>query len=63
VFDSVYTVTAAGFVVVAATVGAWDVAAKSGLQLMVNLVGIVVVGGHVLVLRPKGTLIPRVAPT
>jgi uncharacterized hydrophobic protein (TIGR00271 family) len=63
VFISVYTVTAAGFAVVAATVGQWDVAAKSVLQLAVNLVGIVVAGVLVLVLRPKGTLIPRVAQT
>ena len=61
VFISVYTITAAGFAVVAATVGQWDVAAKSALQLAVNLVGIVVAGVLVLVLRPKGTLIPRVA--
>jgi uncharacterized hydrophobic protein (TIGR00271 family) len=61
VFISVYTVTAAGFAVVAATVGAWDVAAKSALQLVVNLVGIVIAGVLVLVLRPKGTLIARVA--
>jgi uncharacterized hydrophobic protein (TIGR00271 family) len=63
VFISVYTITAAGFAVVAATVGQWDVAAKSVLQLAVNLVGIVVAGVLVLVLRPKGTLIPRVAQT
>jgi uncharacterized hydrophobic protein (TIGR00271 family) len=63
VFISVYTVTAAGFAVVAATVGAWDVAAKSGLQLLVNLVGIVVAGVLVLKLRPRGSLIPRVAQT
>jgi uncharacterized hydrophobic protein (TIGR00271 family) len=63
VFISVYTVTAAGFAVVAATVGAWDVAAKSALQLVVNLVGIVLAGVLVLLLRPKGTLIPRVAHT
>jgi uncharacterized hydrophobic protein (TIGR00271 family) len=63
VFISVYTVTAAGFAVVAATVGAWDVAAKSVLQLAVNLVGIVIAGVLVLVLRPRGTLVPRVAQT
>ena len=63
VFISVYTITAAGFAVVAATVGQWDVAAKSALQLAVNLVGIVVAGVLVLVLRPRGTLIPRVAQT
>ncbi|WP_370737215.1 DUF389 domain-containing protein [Mycolicibacterium aurum] len=61
VFISVYTVTAAGFAVVAATVGAWDVAAKSALQLVVNLVGIVVAGVLVLVLRPRGRLGPRSA--
>jgi hypothetical protein len=61
VFISVYTVTAAGYAVVAATVGEWDVAAKSALQLVVNLVGIVVAGVLVLVLRPRGSLIPRAA--
>ena len=55
VFISVYTVTAAGFAVVAATVGQWDMAAKSALQLAVNLVGIVVAGVLVLVLRPKAS--------
>jgi uncharacterized hydrophobic protein (TIGR00271 family) len=59
VFISVYTVTAAGYAVVAATVGEWDVAAKSALQLVVNLVGIVVAGVLVLILRPRGSLIPR----
>ena len=52
---------AAGFAVVAAILGDWDVAAKSALQLVVNLVGIVIAGVLVLVLRPKGTLIARVA--
>lgn len=61
VFISVYTVTAAGFAVVAATVGAWDVAAKSALQLVVNLVGIVVAGVLVLILRPRGRFIPHSA--
>ncbi|HEY9267273.1 MAG TPA: DUF389 domain-containing protein [Mycobacterium sp.] len=61
VFISVYTVTAAGFAVVAATVGAWDVAAKSALQLVVNLVGIVIAGVLVLVLRPRGRLVPHSA--
>lgn len=63
VFISVTTVPAAGFSVVAAILGDWDVAAKSALQLAVNLVGIVVAGVLVLVLRPRGTLIPRVAQT
>ncbi|WP_102141087.1 DUF389 domain-containing protein [Mycobacterium hubeiense] len=48
VFISVTTVPAAGFAVVAATVGDWDVAAKSALQLAVNLVGIVLAGVLVL---------------
>lgn len=61
VFISVYTVTAAGFAVVAATVGAWDVAAKSAVQLVVNLVGIVVAGVLVLVLRPRGRWVRRTA--
>ncbi|KAA0101395.1 DUF389 domain-containing protein [Mycolicibacterium sp. P1-18] len=63
VFISVTTVPAAGFAVVAAILGDWDVAAKSALQLVVNLVGIVVAGVLVLVLRPKGTLISRAART
>lgn len=63
VFISVTTVPAAGFSVVASILGDWDVAAKSALQLAVNLVGIVIAGVLVLVLRPKGTLIPRVAQT
>ena len=63
VFISVYTVTAAGFAVVAATVGAWDVAAQSALQLVVNLVGIVLAGVLVLVLRPRGRLVPHTSRT
>ena len=63
VFISVYTVPAAGFAAVAATLGDWDLAAKSALQLAVNLLGIVVAGVLVLVLRPHGTLIPRSAQT
>lgn len=45
VFISVTTVPAAGFAVVAATVGDWNIAAKSAAQLGVNLVGIVVLAG------------------
>lgn len=59
VFISVYTVTAAGFAAVAATLGDWDLAAKSALQLVVNLVGIVVAGVLVLVLRPKSMPLPH----
>ena len=46
---------AAGFAVVAATIGDWDVAAKSAAQLAINLLAIVLAG--VLVLwarRPPG---------
>lgn len=50
VFISVTTVPAAGFAVVAATVGDWAVAASSVLQLVVNLVGITVAGVLVLAL-------------
>ncbi|MGV0816133.1 DUF389 domain-containing protein [Mycolicibacterium boenickei] len=50
VFISVTTVPAAGFAVVAATVGDWGVAASSVLQLVVNLVGITVAGVLVLML-------------
>ena len=41
----------------------WEVAAKSAAQLVVNLLGITVAGVLVLVLRPRGTLIPRSAQT
>jgi uncharacterized membrane protein len=51
VFISVTTVPAAGFAVVAATVGDWPVAAQSAAQLAVNLVGIVVAGVLVLWVR------------
>ena len=44
VFISVTTVPAAGFAVVAATVGDWDIAGQSVLQLVVNLVGITLAG-------------------
>ena len=52
VFISVTTVPAAGFAVVAATVGDWDIAAKSAAQLAINLAGIVLAG--VLVLWVRG---------
>jgi uncharacterized hydrophobic protein (TIGR00271 family) len=61
VFISVTTVPAAGFAVVAAILGDWDVAAQSATQLAVNLVGITLAGVLVLVIRPRGTLIPRAA--
>jgi uncharacterized hydrophobic protein (TIGR00271 family) len=48
VFISVTTVPAAGFAVVAATVGDWTVAAQSATQLAVNLVGITLAGVLVL---------------
>lgn len=51
VFISVTTVPAAGFAVVAATVGDWDVAGKSAAQLAVNLSGIVLAGVLVLSAR------------
>ncbi len=63
VFISVTTVPAAGFAVVAAILGDWDVAARSAIQLVVNLVGIVVAGIVVLVLRRRSKLIPRFAQT
>jgi uncharacterized hydrophobic protein (TIGR00271 family) len=62
VFISVTTVPAAGFAVVAAILGDWDVAAKSAAQLAVNLVGITVAGVLVLVIRPRGRLVPHSAP-
>lgn len=63
VFISVTTVPAAGFAVVAAMLGDWDVAAKSAAQLGVNLIGIVLAGVLVLILRPRASLIPRSAQT
>jgi uncharacterized hydrophobic protein (TIGR00271 family) len=48
VFISVTTVPAAGFAIVAATVGDWWVAAQSTAQLAVNLVGITIAGVIVL---------------
>jgi uncharacterized hydrophobic protein (TIGR00271 family) len=48
VFISVTTVPAAGFAVVAATVGDWQVAEKSAAQLGVNLTAIVLAGVLVL---------------
>jgi uncharacterized hydrophobic protein (TIGR00271 family) len=51
VLISVMTVPAAGFAVVAATVGDWDIAAKSSAQLAVNLVGIVLAAVFVLWVR------------
>jgi uncharacterized membrane protein len=48
VFISVTTVPAAGFAVVAATVGDWDIAAQSAAQLAVNLIGITLAGVLVL---------------
>ncbi|WP_078327373.1 DUF389 domain-containing protein [Mycobacteroides salmoniphilum] len=54
VFISVTTVPAAGFAVVAATVGEWEIAGLSALQLAVNLFGIVLAGVLVLLVRPRG---------
>ncbi|ALR12164.1 membrane protein [Mycobacteroides saopaulense] len=54
VFISVTTVPAAGFAVVAATVGEWEIAGQSTLQLAVNLFGIVLAGVLVLLVRPRG---------
>lgn len=48
VFISVTTVPAAGFAVVAATVGDWQIAEQSAAQLGVNLAGIVLAGVLVL---------------
>ena len=53
VFISVTTVPAAGFAVVAASVGDWDVAAESAAQLAVNLVGITLAGVMVLAVRRR----------
>ncbi|WP_072843842.1 DUF389 domain-containing protein [Rhodococcus tukisamuensis] len=53
VFISVTTVPAAGFAVVAATVGQWHVALLSVCQLGVNMIGIVSAGVLVLALHPR----------
>ena len=53
VFISVTTVPAAGFAVVAATVGEWEIAGLSALQLAVNLFGIVLAGVLVLLVRQR----------
>ena len=47
------TVPAAGFAVVAASVGDWDIAAESAAQLAVNLVGITLAGVLVLAVRRR----------
>jgi uncharacterized membrane protein len=51
VFISVTTVPAAGYAVVAATLGQWRVAAESTAQLVINLVGIVAAGIAVLLIH------------
>lgn len=53
VFISVTTVPAAGFAVVAATIGEWGTAALSTLQLLVNLAGIALAGVLVLLARTR----------
>ncbi|WP_328355279.1 DUF389 domain-containing protein [Mycobacterium sp. NBC_00419] len=53
VFISVTTVPAAGFAVVAASVGDWDIAVESAAQLLLNLVGITVAGVLVLAVRRR----------
>ncbi|MEV6334944.1 DUF389 domain-containing protein [Nocardia vinacea] len=53
VFISVTTVPAAGFAVIAATLGEWHIAFMSAGQLAVNLAGIVTAGVLVLALRPR----------
>ncbi len=53
VFISVTTVPAAGFAVVAASVGDWDIAVKSAAQLLVNLLGITLAGVLVLAVRRR----------
>ncbi|WP_167102774.1 DUF389 domain-containing protein [Mycobacterium sp. DL592] len=59
VFISVTTVPAAGFAVVAASVGDWDIAAESTAQLLLNLVGITVAGVLVLAVRRRHASRPR----
>ncbi|MFC4126888.1 DUF389 domain-containing protein [Nocardia rhizosphaerae] len=59
VFISVTTVPAAGYAVVAATLGEWHRALLSAGQIAVNLVGIVVAGVLVLWLRPRTASLPE----
>jgi uncharacterized membrane protein len=51
VFISVTTVPAAGYAVVAATLGEWGQCWRSSVQLVVNLAGIVVAATAVLLVR------------
>jgi len=53
VFISVTTVPAAGYAVVAASLGRWSVATESALQLLLNLAGIVVAAAVVLAVRRR----------
>jgi len=53
VFISVTTVPAAGFAVVAATLGRWRIAAESTGQLLINLAGITIAAVVVLTLRRR----------
>ncbi len=53
VFISVTTVPAAGFAVVAATLGRWRIAAESTGQLLVNLAGITIAAVIVLTVRRR----------
>ncbi len=53
VFISVTTVPAAGYAVVAASLGRWSVATESALQLLLNLAAIVVAAVVVLVVRRR----------
>jgi uncharacterized hydrophobic protein (TIGR00271 family) len=53
VFISVTTVPAAGYAVVAASLGRWSVATESALQLLLNLAGIVVAAVVVLAVRRR----------
>lgn len=53
VFISVTTVPAAAFAALAVTTGAWQTAAESAVQLLVNLVGIAFAGVLVLLMRTR----------
>lgn len=70
---SVTTVPAAGFAVIGAAIGGWDVALESTAQLALNLTGIVHAGvlvlwlhrdtGHYAQPRSATNLVPLVTPT
>ncbi|MGH3436704.1 MAG: DUF389 domain-containing protein [Sciscionella sp.] len=62
VFISVTTVPAAGFAVIAAVAGKWSLCGGAVLQLFVNLVGIVLAGTVLLMIRRGRTTVDTARP-